>query len=184
MPRRKPFTGPVFVHGYLSILDIVWSNSDGQCSYNICIKWSNWTVNIYKNTILLKLCTNCQYLSKGLFYWVSAPVTVLALASRTVCCYRKSSYQLLSLEKQDCFHIFSFSSVIFQKGINKGRRIRTRRVSLKSSNILVNKYFLVLNFFSTLVGKYFPWCSNVLAHWWTNIFLGAQMFEHIRDIGE
>ena len=47
--------------------------------------------------------------------------------------------------------VFTFSSVIFQKGINKGRRIRTRRVSLKSSNILVSKYFSC--------------CSNALTHW-------------------
>ena len=157
MPRRKPFTGPVFVHGYLSILDLVWSNSDGQCSYNICIKWSNWTDNIYINTILFKLFAN---ICPKVFFTGCPPPSQywpwLAGRSAVIVSLLTNYFNLKNKI------VFTFSSVIFQKGINKGRRIRTRRVSLKSSNILVSKYF--------------PWCSIFLAHWWANIVLGAQMF--------
>ena len=162
MPRRKPFTGPVFVHGYLSILDIVWSNSDGQCSYNICIKWSNWTDNIYKNTILLKLFTNIcpKVFSTGCpppsQYW-----PWLAGRSAVIVSLLTNYFHL---KNKIVFLIFIGD---FSEGDQQREEDQNKARVLKIfEHIGEQIFFLVLKI----------WASNVLAHWWANIFLGAQMF--------
>merc|ERR1719278_2566849 len=73
--------------------------NEGEDSKTECGYFYGSLVSLFSPSILYSiymLLARCrggnlslvQFLCTGLFYWVSAPVTVLALASRTVCCYQ------------------------------------------------------------------------------------------------
>jgi len=47
-----------------------------------------------------------QFLFSGLFYWVTAPITVLALATKTVCCYQGDQQRDLDQNKAHVLKMF------------------------------------------------------------------------------